>query len=68
MTINSIQSTSALQYTDSARRHGPPPMTNTAQLLGLSTSDLSSDLQSGKTLSSLGVHCRCLEQRPAEER
>jgi LysM repeat protein len=53
MTINSIQSTSALQYTDSARRHAPPPMTNTAQLLGLSTSDLSSDLQSGKTLSSL---------------
>ena len=31
----------------------PPAMTNTAQLLGLSTSDLSSDLQSGQTLSSL---------------
>lgn len=31
----------------------PPPMTSTAQLLGVSTSQLSQDLQSGTTLSSL---------------
>jgi uncharacterized protein YidB (DUF937 family) len=31
----------------------PPALTNTAQLLGVSTSQLSSDLQSGQTLSSL---------------
>jgi uncharacterized protein YidB (DUF937 family) len=32
---------------------GPPALTSTAQLLGLSTSQLSQDLQSGSTLSSL---------------
>jgi uncharacterized protein YidB (DUF937 family) len=53
MTVNAIQSTSALSQIDSARRPTPPPMTNTAQLLGLSTSDLSTALRSGKTLSSL---------------
>jgi len=31
----------------------PPPMTNTAKLLGLSTDQLTQDLQSGTTLSSL---------------
>jgi uncharacterized protein YidB (DUF937 family) len=53
MTVNAIGSASAVSQYDSARRPTPPPMTNTAQLLGLSTSDLSSALQSGKTLSSL---------------
>jgi uncharacterized protein YidB (DUF937 family) len=34
-------------------RLAPPTLTSTAQLLGLSTSQLSQDLQSGSTLSSL---------------
>jgi ubiquinone biosynthesis protein UbiJ len=35
------------------QRWQPPTLTNTAQLLGISTGQLSTDLQSGKTLSSL---------------
>lgn len=43
------------QSTDSTQRPKPqqPEMTDTASLLGISTSQLSSDLQSGQTLSSL---------------
>ena len=40
-------------YGPDQTRPTPPPMTNTAQLLGLSTSQLSQDLQSGTTLNSL---------------
>lgn len=59
MSISSIGSAStALSYTQSAQRPQPPAMTQTAQLLGistdqLSTDQLSTDLKSGSTLSSL---------------
>jgi hypothetical protein len=54
MSISSIGSaTSALTYTQSNQRPKPPAMTDTAQLLGISTDQLSTDLQSGSTLSSL---------------
>ncbi|HEX3975007.1 MAG TPA: hypothetical protein VHW96_02025 [Solirubrobacteraceae bacterium] len=57
MSISSIgsASTTALSYTQSqsARRPQPPAMTQTAQLLGISTDQLSTDLKSGSTLSSL---------------
>ena len=41
-----------LSYTQSAQRPQPPAMTQTAQLLGISTDQLSTDLKSGSTLSS----------------
>jgi hypothetical protein len=53
MTISAVSSASALTTTASTRRPTPPALTGTASLLGISTSQLSSDLQSGTTLSSL---------------
>lgn len=57
MSISSIDGTSsaAISYAQSTRRPQPPALTDTAQLLGISTTQLSSDLQSGKTLSSLAT-------------
>ena len=57
MSIGSIDSsTSALSFTPSSQsthRHHQLDLSSTAQLLGVSTKQLSSDLQSGQTLSSL---------------
>ncbi len=55
MSISSIGSatSTALSYTQSAQRPQPPAMTQTAQLLGISTDQLSTDLKSRSTLSSL---------------
>ena len=51
MTISAVNGGSGPLYARLPRT--PPTMTNTAQLLGLSTSQLSQNLQSGSTLSSL---------------
>jgi hypothetical protein len=55
MSISSIggATSAALSYTQSAPRPQPPAMTQTAQLLGISSDQLSTDLQSGSTLTSL---------------
>lgn len=55
MSISSIGSagTAGMSYTQSTQRPQPPAMTQTAQLLGISTDQLSTDLKSGSTLSSL---------------
>ena len=46
-------------FTPPAGGFAPPAMTNTAKLLGLSSSQLSSDLQSGTTLSQLASRRAC---------
>jgi hypothetical protein len=53
MTVSAINGSSNQWPTQTAAPPLPPPMTNTAQLLGLSTSRLSQDLQSGTTLNTL---------------
>jgi uncharacterized protein YidB (DUF937 family) len=55
MTISSIQSSTTVGLTAASwtQHRQAPAMTNTAALLGISTGQLSSDLQSGQTLSSL---------------
>ena len=53
MTIDAISSTSLLQPANSNTQRTQPASTNTAQLLGISSSELSSDLQSGMTLGQL---------------
>jgi hypothetical protein len=55
MTVNSIGG-SNLQFDPSLMaRHTPPPMENTAALLGMSTDDLTTAEQSGTTLSALAT-------------
>jgi uncharacterized protein YidB (DUF937 family) len=55
MSISSVGGTTtvAMTYPQSTERRQPPTLTDTAALLGISTDQLSSDLQSGQTLSSL---------------
>jgi hypothetical protein len=51
MNISSINATQT--YAPPRPRHEPPPMTNTAELLGLSTDELRQAQQSGTTLADL---------------
>ncbi|HTU28135.1 MAG TPA: LysM peptidoglycan-binding domain-containing protein [Solirubrobacteraceae bacterium] len=56
MSISAISGSTAPDYTaqtQSTHRRTPPSLDDTASLLGISTSTLNSDLQSGDTLSSL---------------
>jgi hypothetical protein len=54
MSISAINGTSALQYAPPTERpRQEPSLDNTAKLLGVSTDDLRTDLQSGKTLDDL---------------
>lgn len=53
MSVYSIGSTSSLWGAYAASPPAPPALTNTAQLLGMSTDDLQSATQSGVTLSQL---------------
>jgi hypothetical protein len=56
MSVNAIAG-SSVQFDPSVhhRRHQPPPMTNTADLLGVSADDLEQARRSGKTLSDLAA-------------
>lgn len=53
MNVTATGASSSALYGPAQARPTPPPMTNTAQLLGVSTSELKQDLQSGATLSGL---------------
>lgn len=56
MTISSIGSSAAVQgYAPPRPRHEPPPMSNTADLLGVSTDELREAQRSGTTLSDLAT-------------
>jgi hypothetical protein len=52
MLVSSVDNASNIA-TVQPRQHTPPQMTEVAKLLGLSTSELTSELQTGKTLSEL---------------
>lgn len=52
MLVSSVDKASNIS-TIQPRQHTPPQMTEVAKLLGLSTSELTSELQTGKTLSEL---------------
>jgi hypothetical protein len=52
MIVSSVDSASNIS-TIQPRQHTPPQMTEVAKLLGLGTSELTSELQTGKTLSEL---------------
>jgi hypothetical protein len=52
MIVSSVDSASNIS-TIQPRQHTPPQMTEVAKLLGLSTSELASELRSGATLSDL---------------
>jgi hypothetical protein len=52
MLVSSVDNASNIS-TVQPRQHTPPQMTEVAKLLGLSTSELTSELQTGKTLSEL---------------
>jgi hypothetical protein len=55
MSVSSING-SSVQFDPSAhRRHQPPELKNTAELLGVSTDDLEQTRKSGKTLSDLAA-------------
>jgi hypothetical protein len=53
MTVSAISTSGNPWPAQTAAPPPPPPMTNTAKLLGLSTTQLSQDLQSGTTLNTL---------------
>jgi hypothetical protein len=53
MSVGAIGSNAGPWQWQSQTPPSPPPMTNTAQLLGMSTSQLAQDLQSGTTLGNL---------------
>ena len=53
MSVGAIGSNAGPWQWQSQPPPSPPRMTNTAQLLGISTNQLAQDLQSGTTLSSL---------------
>jgi hypothetical protein len=53
MNVSGIGSAATATYAQSTTRRAPPPLTTTAKLLGVSTDQLTKDLQSGTTLSSL---------------
>jgi hypothetical protein len=53
MIVDAVGLAATANYAESTMRRTPPPLTQTSKLLGLSTDELTTDLQSGKTLSSL---------------
>lgn len=53
MAVSSVSGSSSLWPVQPVSWRTPPPMTKTAQLLGLSTSQLTHDMQSGTKLSAL---------------
>jgi hypothetical protein len=53
MIVDAVGLAATANYAESTMRRTPPPLTETSKLLGLSTDELSTDLQSGRTLSSL---------------
>ncbi len=53
MTVSAINGGGSQWYAQAQKPPSPPAMADTANLFGLSTSQLSQDLQSGTTLSSL---------------
>ena len=53
MNVSGLGSAATATYAQSTTRRTPPPLTTTAKLLGVSTDQLTKDLQSGTTLSSL---------------
>ncbi len=53
MTVSPLDANSSVWPAQAQAPRTPPPMTDTAKLLGSSASQLSQDLQSGDTLSSL---------------
>ncbi len=53
MIVDAVGLAATASYAESTMRRTPPPLTQTSKLLGLSTDELTSDMQSGKTLSSL---------------
>jgi hypothetical protein len=53
MTVSAVNGSSSLWPAQAQKPPTPPAMTDTAQLFGLSTTQLSQDMQSGTTLSSL---------------
>lgn len=55
MSMTPISGTSGLYPPPPTMRRTPPPMTNTAQLLGISTDELQKDQQSGSTLAQLAA-------------
>ena len=60
---------SAVWNTQSSSRPAPPSLTGTAKLLGMSGSELTQQLQSGKSLASVASKQQgCLAERCREER
>jgi hypothetical protein len=55
MTISSIGSTTVQGYAPPRPPHEPPPMSNTAELLGMSTDELREAQRSGTTLNDLAT-------------
>lgn len=55
MTISNVRSGSSSPRTWSGRPAGPPRLTATASLLGVSTSELTAELQSGSTLAAFAT-------------